>query len=103
MVAADGNGWGVSKESDERVEPMTYTFKLSRRLAVSRYAMLAAAAVLVGCDSETTTAPEPDLHPVPVLDRVHLFPKFESPLKPISLSVSAPRGSLRAASAMRCP
>ncbi len=52
---------------------MTYTFKLSRRLAVSRYAILAAAAVLVGCDSETT-APEPDLHPVPSLDRVHLVP-----------------------------
>jgi len=70
----DGNGWGVSKESDERVEPMTYTFKLSRRLAVSRYAILAAAAVLVGCDSETTTAPESDLHPAPVLDRVRLVP-----------------------------
>ncbi len=53
---------------------MTYTFKLSRRLAVSRYAMLAAAAVLVGCDGETTTAPEPDLHPAPVLDRVRLVP-----------------------------
>ena len=53
---------------------MTYTFKLSRRLAISRYAMLAAAAVLVGCDGETTTAPEPDLHPVPVLDRVRLVP-----------------------------
>ena len=53
---------------------MTYTFKLSRRLAVSRYAMLAAAAVLVGCDGETTTAPESDLHPAPVLDRVRLVP-----------------------------
>jgi hypothetical protein len=38
---------------------MTYTFKLSRRLAISRYAMLAAAAVLVSCDGETT-APESD-------------------------------------------
>lgn len=72
-VAADGNGWGVSKESNERVEPMTYTFKLSRRLAVSRYAMLAAAAMLVGCDGETT-APESDPKPVPTLDRVHLVP-----------------------------
>jgi hypothetical protein len=36
---------------------MTYTFKLSRRLAVSRYAMLAAAAMLVSCDGDTT-APE---------------------------------------------
>jgi hypothetical protein len=52
---------------------MTYTFKLSRRLAVSRYAMLAAAAVLVGCDSETT-APEPDLNPGSTLARVHLVP-----------------------------
>jgi hypothetical protein len=53
---------------------MTYTFKLSRRLAVSRrYAMLAAAAVLVGCDSETT-APEPDLHPAPPLGRVQVVP-----------------------------
>ena len=52
---------------------MTYTFKLSRRLAVSRYAVLAAAAMLVGCDSETT-APDADLHPVPRLDRVHLVP-----------------------------
>jgi hypothetical protein len=38
---------------------MTYTFKLSRRLAVSRYAMLAAAAMLVSCDGDTT-APETD-------------------------------------------
>ncbi|HKU63246.1 MAG TPA: hypothetical protein VJQ44_18745 [Gemmatimonadales bacterium] len=52
---------------------MTYTFKLSRRLAVSRYAMLAAAALLVGCDGETT-APEPDLDPVPALARVKLVP-----------------------------
>jgi hypothetical protein len=53
---------------------MTYTFKLSRRLAVSRrYAMLAAAAVLVGCDSETT-APEPDLHPASPLGRVQVVP-----------------------------
>jgi hypothetical protein len=53
---------------------MTYTFKLSRRLAVSRrYAMLAAAAVLVGCDSETT-APEPDLHPASALGRVQVVP-----------------------------
>jgi hypothetical protein len=36
---------------------MTYTFKLSRRLAVSRYAILAAAAMLVSCDGDTT-APE---------------------------------------------
>jgi hypothetical protein len=70
---ANGNGWGVSKECDERVEAMTYTFKLSRRLAVSRYAVVVAVAVLVGCDSDTT-APEPDLHPAPVLDRVRLVP-----------------------------
>ena len=33
---------------------MTYTFKLSRRLAVSRCAMLAAAVLLVSCDGDTT-------------------------------------------------
>jgi hypothetical protein len=52
---------------------MTYTFKLSRRLAISHYAMLTAAAALVGCDAETT-APEPNLDPVPALNRVSLVP-----------------------------
>jgi hypothetical protein len=40
---------------------MTYTFKLSRRLAVSRCAMLAAAAMLVSCDGDTT-APDSNLN-----------------------------------------
>jgi len=40
---------------------MTYTFKLSRRLAVSRYATLVAFALLIGCDAETT-APDSQLN-----------------------------------------
>src|SRR6185437_5562941 len=38
---------------------MTYTFKLARRLAVSRdFAMLASLAMLAACAGETTTAPD---------------------------------------------
>jgi hypothetical protein len=54
-----GNGWDHHKERRERVFLMTYTFKLARRLAVSRdLAMLAILAVVAACTGDTTTAPD---------------------------------------------
>jgi hypothetical protein len=52
---------------------MTYTFKLSRRLAVSRYAMLAAAVLLVSCDGDAT-APESDGAPLSPIPSIRVVP-----------------------------
>ena len=54
-----GSGWASYKERNERVGAMTYTFKLARRLAVSRrFGMLSALLFVVACAGENTMAPD---------------------------------------------
>jgi hypothetical protein len=52
-------GWVLPEGESRKVEAMTYTFKLARRLAISqKLAMLTALALLAACMGDTT-APEP--------------------------------------------
>jgi hypothetical protein len=58
-----GNGWDSGKESNERVKKMTYTFKLARRLAVSRTFLMLPVVLLFAACAGDATAPENSTSP----------------------------------------